>query len=103
VRVRWSDRARIQILEIFRYIASDRPTAAEGLLERFLERVELLAEFPEQGSVWGKGRRPDLREIIFESHRIVYRVGPDEVSILSVRHTQMRPDDLGQPPDRGPS
>lgn len=67
--------------------------AAEAVLLSFLERVELLAELPEQGAPWGDGSRPDLREIIHESHRVVYRVGPDEIAILSVRHTRMLSED----------
>ena len=93
MRVQWSDRARRQIREIFEYIARDRPRAADDLLEAFLGRVDLLTEFPEQGKLWGDGARPDVREIIFESHRIVYRVGLEDLSILSVRHTRMESDE----------
>jgi plasmid stabilization system protein ParE len=92
VIVRWSDRARSQVAEIFDYIARDRPDAAERLLEGFLERTELLAVFPEQGPVWGGENRPDLRSVVHENHRIVYRVRPDEVAILSVRHTRQEPE-----------
>lgn len=88
MRIHWSDRARDQIVRIFEYIARDRPNAAEGVLLSFLERVELLSELPEQGHLWGDGSRPDLRVIVHESHRFVYRVGNDEISILSVRHTR---------------
>lgn len=89
MRVEWSERARDQIVEIFRYIARDRPNAAEAILLSFLERVDLLAGLPEQGHLWGDGSRADLRVIVHESHRITYRVGDDEISILSVRHTRM--------------
>ena len=89
MRVHWSSRARRQVTELFEYIARDRPLAAEATLLSFLERVELLSELPEQGAPWGDGSRPDLRQIVHESHRVVYRVGVDEVSILSVRHTRM--------------
>ena len=93
MNVRWSQRARNQVREIFEYIARDRPRAAERILEAFLERTELLAEFPEQGTVFSSTDRPDLRSIIHESHRIVYRIGDGEIAILSVRHTRMRPDE----------
>jgi len=93
VKVRWSERARNQVREIFEYIARDRPGTAERILGGFLERTELLAEFPEQGRVWGGVDRPDLRSIIHESHRVIYRVGEDEIAILSVRHTRMEPED----------
>lgn len=86
-------RAGPAVVEIFQYVARDRPNVAENLVLAFFERVELLAEFPEQGQPWGDGARPDLRQLIHESHRIVYRVGPDEISILSVRHTRMEMDE----------
>jgi addiction module RelE/StbE family toxin len=99
VTLRWSPRARDQVREIFEYIARDRPSAAEAILERFLERVDLPREFPLQGPAWGDGRQADLREVIVEGHRIVYRVGTDRISVLSVRHTRMEPDDLGDVPE----
>lgn len=89
MRVHWSSRARRQVTELVEYIARDRPIVAESILLSFLERVELLAELPEQGTLWGDGSRPDLRQVIHESYHVVYRVGVDEVSILSVRHTRM--------------
>jgi plasmid stabilization system protein ParE len=76
------------VAEIFDYIARDRPSAAVRILESFLERTELLSDFPDQGSEWGGAGRPDLRSIVHENHRIVYRVNPDEVAVLSVRHTR---------------
>jgi len=88
VIVRWSRRALSQVSEIFDYIARDRPCAAERILEGFLERTELSAERPEQGPIWGGENRPDLRSVLHENHRIVYRVKPDEIAILSVRHTR---------------
>ena len=76
-------------MEIFEYVVRDRPQAAEALLDRLIERVDLLSDLPEQGRQWRKGVRPDLREVVFESYRIVYRVGSEELSVLSVRHTRM--------------
>ena len=91
--IQWSERALTQIREIIEYVARDHPDAAEHLLVGLLERVNLLIELPEQDRVWDDGQRPDLREILHESHRIVYRVRAEEISILSVRHTRMLPDD----------
>lgn len=92
--VRWSEHARNQVAEIFDYIARDRPNAAMRILESFLERTELLADFPEQGSEWPGAGRPDLRSIVHENHRIVYRVSPDEVAVLSVRHTRQEEESI---------
>jgi toxin ParE1/3/4 len=90
VRVSWSERARLQTREIFEYVARERPLVAERLVDGFIERTSLLAEFSEQGTPWGRPHRSDLRAIVYESYRIVYRIGAEEVAILSVRHTRMK-------------
>jgi plasmid stabilization system protein ParE len=90
VKVWWSERARSQVREIFEFITQDRPSAAERILEGFLQRADLITEFPDQGAAWGDPRRSDLRSIIFEGYRLVYRVGTDEIAILSVRDTRMQ-------------
>jgi len=43
-------------------------------------------------TAWGDSRRPDLRQVVYESHRIFYRIRQDEIAILSARHTRMRPE-----------
>lgn len=92
MKIIWSERALAQIREIFHFIAEDRPMLAERILEGLLERVELLLEFPDQGVVWGGTPRPDLRSIVVESYRILYRVRPEGIAVLSVRHTRMHPE-----------
>jgi toxin ParE1/3/4 len=89
MKIVWSERAKAQVREIFEFIAEDRPMRAERILESLLERVQLLTEFSEQGPVWGGPHRPDLRSIVFESYRVVYRLRPDEIAVLSVGHTSM--------------
>lgn len=93
MKVIWSERARMQVQEIFEYIAEDRPMAAERILDGFLKRVDLLLEFPEQGAAWGTTLRSDLRFIIFESYRLIYRLSAEEIAVLSVRHTRMQPEE----------
>ena len=37
---------------------------------------------------------PDLREILSQSHRVIYRLEPDKISILTVRWAREDVDEL---------
>lgn len=100
MRIYWSPHARAQAREIFSYIAQDRPEAAHDLLHGFIERVGLLGDLPQQGEVVPGTVRGDLRIVIYRSYRIVYRLRPTEIAILSVRHTRMQPQDSSPEDDR---
>jgi len=63
-----------------------RPEAAAAWLDGLFERVRNLAPFPEQGRVVPEVGRPEIREVQYQGFRILYRVSPDTVGILSVRH-----------------
>ncbi|MGH3089068.1 MAG: type II toxin-antitoxin system RelE/ParE family toxin, partial [Rubrobacteraceae bacterium] len=45
-------------------------------------------EWPSGRSVPEMPDRPDLREVIHGEYRIIYRVEPERVSILTVRHAR---------------
>ena len=51
-----------------------------------LAAVERLADFPNSGRVVPELKDPVIREILFGSYRIVYRVKGDLVELLTVYH-----------------
>jgi len=87
VKVQWSPLALAQAEEAMNFIAGQgRPGAAAAWLDGLFERVRNLAPFPEQGRVVPEVGRPEIREVQYQGFRILYRVSPDTVGILSVRH-----------------
>ena len=88
MRIIWSPRAKKKVTEYGGYIAQDNPDAAINWIERILDEVERLKDFPEQGRKVSEVRRVDVREIFFQSHRIVYRIESKRIVILTVRHTR---------------
>ncbi|WP_143324325.1 type II toxin-antitoxin system RelE/ParE family toxin [Caulobacter sp. FWC2] len=59
-RLRFSRRAKLDLLNIVGWIASDRPLAARHVVGRLIERTEASRETPEMGphySVYGAGVR----------------------------------------------
>jgi plasmid stabilization system protein ParE len=49
-----------------------------------------LGQFPELGRVVPEVGRAEVREIIFRGYRVIYRVAPRLVEILTVRHGKRR-------------
>lgn len=94
--VRWSPLAIDRVVEIGEWIASERPAAAVRIVDGLFDAAERLKEFPHSGRrVPEFQERTDLREIIFEQYRIVYKVSATHVDILTVRHTLQVMDPAG--------
>ena len=93
MKVVWSPLAELRALEAVEYIANDRPLAAAKWLEGLLERVAKLDQFERRGRVVQEIGNPAYREILFEPYRIIYRIDPSRVVILTLRHVRRAWDD----------
>ena len=73
---------------IVAYIALDDVAAATRVGHQLLDTALSLATFPERGRVVPEFRRPELREIILHSYRVIYRVrsADDGVEIVRFWH-----------------
>lgn len=85
-RVVWSPRAIRRATEAALYTAEDNPSAAVEWARGVFDSARPLAQFPELGRVVPEVSRPEIREIIFRGYRVVYRVAPRLVEVLTVRH-----------------
>ena len=52
----WTPKAREDLIEIYLYIGSDSPSAAERIFDQVQTKAEMLIDFPRLGV-----RRPDIR------------------------------------------
>lgn len=84
--IRWSLRSADDLRDIEEFIARDSPLHAVRTVDRIVEAVVSLAEFPRMGRVVPEFRRDDLRELIYGSYRIVYLLRDDEVFVVRVVH-----------------
>ena len=75
---------------ICRLIERDTPRYAVVLAARVFRAVERLELFPQSGRVVPELGRDDVREVIVQSYRVLYRAMPDGVQILAVRHGARR-------------
>jgi toxin ParE1/3/4 len=76
------------------YIARDSRRLARLFGQRVFAAVERLETFPESGRMVPELERPDVREVIVSSYRVIYRLLGDEVQVLTLHHGARRFPDL---------
>jgi plasmid stabilization system protein ParE len=87
VEVRWSPRAAQELEDACAYIALDSEPAAERFARLVVDVTRRLAAFPRSGRIVPEFGRDDIREIMVQSYRVVYRLrSGDDVEIGSVQH-----------------
>jgi plasmid stabilization system protein ParE len=84
MKVRWTHEALVRLVEIEEFISRDSPSRARSFVDQIIERAESLPARPRIGRVVPEVSNPSIRELIFKTHRIVYRVRKDVVEILTV-------------------
>lgn len=96
MRVTWTPLAIRRVREAADFIAQDRPEAAKTWVVGLFDTIKALGRFPNRGRRVPELDRRDVRELIYGSYRVIYRVEAKRVSILTVRHARRRfdPDEV---------
>jgi toxin ParE1/3/4 len=83
--IKYLETADADIDSIKAYIALDNPAAAARAIDRILQSIRFLKDFPRLGRV---GVLPDTRElsIVGLPYRVVYRIEGDTVLVVNVIH-----------------
>jgi len=96
MKVRWTHEALGRLVEIEDFIAQDNPRRARRFVGALIEQGELLSKNPRRGRIVPEISNPNIREVIVRNCRIVYRLQPDRIEILTVfeGHRQLRSDEI---------
>ncbi len=86
MKIVWSPLAIERVSEIAQYIAQDSPGVAVKWVDTVFKKVKRLKDFPKSGWKVPETKRTDIQEILYGNYRIIYRISPNDVSILTVRH-----------------
>lgn len=90
MRVIWSPLAVDRAADAAAYIAKDNPAAAHRWVDELFAVTATLGRFPEGGRHVPDLPRPDLRELLVGPYRVVYRLEPRRIAVLTVRHLRRR-------------
>ena len=84
MKVAWTEQAEERLQEIDDFISQNSPETALRFIGKLIERGDRLGAFPNSGRRVPELDSNDIREIIEGNYRIVYRVKPQRIEILTV-------------------
>ncbi len=96
LKVLWTENAIQDLLGIKAYIAQDSMTRAEKWLTELYDAAESLSQLSGRGRIVPEFDQKNLRELLIENYRLVYRVKAATVEIITVfeGHRQLQAKDL---------
>lgn len=95
MKVRYAAEALAKLRAIRDHIAQDAPSHADSMIDRITRHAERIGELPRAGRKVPEYELDTLREVLERPYRIIYRIRPDEIEVLTVMHyRQLLPDDL---------
>ena len=86
MRIEWTEPAVEHLSAIHAFIAHDSKTYASDFVGRILRAVESPARFPLRGRFVPEAQDRRIRELLFRSYRIIYRVKTNRVQVLARLH-----------------
>ncbi len=92
-QVIWSDTAKEQLKEVYKYIKKDSEINAKKVRTQILLSTRLLATGKEiyKADELKEDNKGNYRAYIIYSYRITYKIETDTIQILRVRHTSREP------------
>ena len=84
MKIEWTEPAVLDLESVRDYIRIGSEYFAARFVERILEAVENLAEFPEMGRSVPEADQENIRELVFHNYRIMYRVEKAEYFVNTV-------------------
>jgi len=82
----WTDPSVEDLRSIRDYIARDSDYYAADLVEHLILFVERLLQLPRLGRVVPEAGDENIRELIYQNHRIIYRISGKRIEILAIVH-----------------
>lgn len=85
-KIIWSPKAADNLEDICNFIGEDSDYYARVFSQRIIDEIEKIPDFPNAGRIVPEYQQKNLREKIFQSYRIVYRIKPDAIEIVAIVH-----------------
>jgi plasmid stabilization system protein ParE len=82
----WTDPSIEDLRAVRDYIGRDSEYYAADLVEQVVLSVERLLRFPKLGRVVPEAQDENIRELVHQNYRIIYRIAGERIEILTIVH-----------------
>lgn len=82
----WSAVAVVDLQEIYQYIREDSELYASRLIDKIVERIEILRKMPRAGKIVLEFENENIRELIEGNYRIIYFITRENIEIVRIHH-----------------
>jgi plasmid stabilization system protein ParE len=82
----WTDPSIEDLRAVRDYIGRDSDYYAADLVVQVVLSVERLLRFPKLGRVVPETQDENIRELVHQNYRIIYRIAGERVEILTIVH-----------------
>ena len=86
MKLKWTEEAVSDLQDIHAFIAKGSVCYADRQVEHIISIEEQLKAFPESGRAVPEYESTQVRELIIDRYRVIYRLKNDVIEILTVIH-----------------
>ena len=86
MKIVWTDPAVEDLRELHSYIARDSAVYASEFVGRIISAAERVLRHPTVGRVVPEKNDDNVRELLYQHYRIIYRLKNDRIEMLAVIH-----------------
>lgn len=87
VEIRWSINSVNNLEEIAEYISENSPLYAPVFINKIIQSVDRLIDFPFSGRIVPEYENENIREVIFHNYRIIYKINNNNIDVSDVIHS----------------
>lgn len=83
----WTETAKKDLQHIYDFIAEDSVLYANRFIDKLINEVENLCVFPKIGRIVPEIDDINIREILYRSYRVIYKIVDNRIYITQISHT----------------
>jgi addiction module RelE/StbE family toxin len=86
VEIIWTEFAIEDLRLIHEYISKESKVYADRQIDKIINRVDQITNFPRSGRVVPEFNSELIRELIEGNYRIIYKINSDTIGIVRIHH-----------------